>query len=214
MQDQGEQVSGTGAVVDNPIVTDPIYNRCQIEVFALQQASQIAETVLDIHSRVFPQTLDKYKITDDDSPKTIKRKQRVFEVERKAKIREIIGYITNPKSCLILCKDPETGNFIGYTLAVPIGISDRKRVKESDETAYIFNTTFLPDYQGHGLVGKIMPVLESQLRGRGYSFFERDVRMDNDYHTKVEKNYLSRIVAKSGPHASWVGPQMFYRIKL
>jgi hypothetical protein len=215
IQDQSEQLSGDSGL-DVTTVTDPIRNRCQMEVFdqGQQPLDNIANEILSIHYSVFPNLLDPYRRSPEDTPADIERKHTIFEFNRKSRMREITRLISDPESCLVLCKDGETGKYVGYSLAVPVGLSDPQRKAESNETAYIFNTGFVPNYQGHKLVGDIMPILESSLRNKGYKFVERDVRMENGYHLKVEKNYGSRIIGKTGPHKSKFGPQMFYRIAL
>lgn len=214
MQDFGEQPKGMG-MIDSALHIDPIRSRCKMEVFdqKLHPVDTIAAEIFNIHSLIFPQTLPQSQITPDDTPERVKHLQHVSAWVKKDKIKHLTKLVSDPRSTLILCNDGE-GKYVGYTLATPIGLSDPLREEESSETAYIFNTGFLPDYQGHKLVGDIMPVLEEQLRHKKYSFMERDVRMEKGYHLHVERNYGDRIVAKNGPNSSWIGPQMFYRIKL
>jgi hypothetical protein len=104
----------------------------------------IATEIFRIHSSIFPQTLPLSQITPDDTPERVKQLQHVSAWVKNDKIKHLTKLVSDPRSTLILCKDGDDGRYVGYTLATPIGLSDPLREAESSETAYIFNTGFLP----------------------------------------------------------------------
>lgn len=52
------------------------------------------------------------------------------------------------------------------------------------------------EFQGRGLVGKLMEAVEEELRARGFIEMYRRVRSDNGYADAVERHYGDRILSK------------------
>lgn len=135
--------------------------------------------------------------------------------------KDFIDTFNDPESTIVLMRDSQTNKIIGYTYAIPLwkmekeDITNMPRNDEGKKTAYILNTAFHSDYQGHHLVGKLVGRLEQELKKKGFEFIERDAAVAQNYAAKIEKFYQDRIVYKSNkPHDSDWGPQQFFRIKL
>ena len=104
---------------------------------------------------------------------------------------------------VILLRDSRS-KVIGYTYALP---------KEKPYTANVESTAIDPEFQGRGLVGKLIGRLEEELIKRGFKFMERDVAIGNGYADSIQRHYGSRIL-EWHDHPSDYGPQRFFRIRL
>ncbi len=87
------------------------------------------------------------------------------------------------------------------------------REGEAHETAYIWDTVIKKEYRGKGLVGRMMDLLEEELRRDGYLFVERVAAVSNDYAENIMDHYKDRIVATEKRETKY-GSQVFFRIKL
>jgi ribosomal protein S18 acetylase RimI-like enzyme len=114
-----------------------------------------------------------------------------------------------------LASQETEGQLAGFSLAMPISRMYPARSAEVHETAYIYYTAIAPDRQGQGLVEPLMRTMVEKLRTRGYSFIERDCRLENGYADKVQAAYAGAIIA-SHDHETWpeAGPERFFRIDL
>jgi GNAT superfamily N-acetyltransferase len=129
----------------------------------------------------------------------------------------------NKESIIILMRDPtEQDKIVGFTAAEPTmtAYADRKEYSDREQkenTAYISDSAFERDYQGHGLIAPLMETLEKRLVKGGYLFMERDAadvgEPGKTYSDKIRKNYEGRITEEK-PHDSEYGKQVFFRIKL
>jgi ribosomal protein S18 acetylase RimI-like enzyme len=109
--------------------------------------------------------------------------------------------INDPKTVLVLLKDDSC--IVGFTYATP----------ESDGVARIVDTVIVKEYQGKGLVSKLMVCLEAELKGQKYEYITRDVMIENGYANKVEKNYISKIVEMKDLDSQW-GKQRHFKIRI
>ena len=127
------------------------------------------------------------------------------------------NYFTDSNSTTVFLREEGTRHIIGFTNAVPTnGLYDDEFHPErafDPHTAYIMDTAIDRAYTGRHLVGKLMTVLEEELRRKGYTHIERDAATANRYAANIEKIYGERILF-SKPHDSEWGPQVFFRIKL
>lgn len=119
---------------------------------------------------------------------------------------------SQPRATIILLRDPSK-KIIGYTYALPINADKPEREEEKDETAIVDSTAIDPQYQGKGLVGKLIGELEKELIRKGFRFMERDAAIPNGYADTVQRHYGDRVI-ESRDHDSKYGPQRFFRIKL
>ena len=217
MHEQREDQNGVNAVDLTPHV-DPIRTRCQIELFDPKQQSpdSMAQEIFRIHYRVFPKLLGSVLSTPEDPQAVKQHKRRVYKFERKYKLKDIIRLISDPNSILILCKDTQNNEYIGYCLTVPIGLSDSLRSEESKETAYIYDIGFLKKFRGHGLASQMLTLLELELERKRYTYLEGDLRTENNFSETIKRKFGIRIINKKGPQTSnpVFGPQMHYRIQL
>ena len=118
---------------------------------------------------------------------------------------------------IVLMRDEQTGEIIGYTYAGQEDAEDRRkdvpREDTGEKTAYVYNTALHSEYQGHHLVGKLMEILEKELKKRGFEFLERDSAVRNNYAANIKKSYGDRVIYEE-PHDSKWGQQIFFRIRL
>lgn len=108
----------------------------------------------------------------------------------------------------------ESAHIVGFSCAIPEGKLDPEREAESRETAHIVDTAIETSYQGCGLIGLLMEVLERELRSAGYLYLEREAAIANGYAAKIERAYAGRILEQDGPFESEWGLQIFFRIRL
>lgn len=109
--------------------------------------------------------------------------------------------INDSKTVLVLLKDKNY--IVGFTYAVP----------EGDGVVRIVDTVITKEYQGKGLVSKLMVCLEEELNRQKYKYITRDVMVENGYADKVEKNYVSKIVEMEDLDSQW-GKQRHFKIKI
>ena len=102
---------------------------------------------------------------------------------------------------------------VGFTIARPVGSIWPERAHELG-TYNISLTGVDPEYQGNGLVSKLMYELEQQLKSKGAEFVERNASVDNGYAGSIERHYGNRIVEQHEPRITHFGNQQFFRIKL
>lgn len=134
-------------------------------------------------------------------------------------------FLQNPSATNVFIFDPiktitdkaNLTNLIGYTLSLPTTkvytpaeYGDRIAL---EDTAYILETAILPDYHGHHLTQKMMSVLETNLKLRGFKYIERDATEKYHFAESIRKNYEGRIEIDQ-PLTSEYGPQVFFRIRL
>lgn len=103
---------------------------------------------------------------------------------------------------VVFLRSPQ-GKIIGYTYTIPRGTS----------TVNIESTAIDPEYQGRGLVEKLMRTLEEELRRRAIDFLTRDSAISNGYADKIQKHYGQRVV-EWRDHTSKYGPQRFFKIRI
>lgn len=133
---------------------------------------------------------------------------------------------TKALNTIVFVKDVTTGKIIGFTYAKPTTLAypeDFPDRPASEDTAYIYDTAFNPEYQGKGLLPGLMEKLEEELVKKGYAFIERDSadyvegersgEKKKTYADNVRKAYGERIIKEEG-HPSEYGPQVFFRIRL
>jgi len=120
----------------------------------------------------------------------------------------------DPESVAVLLLAGDSARVVGFTCAVPEGKLDPEREAESDETAHIVDTVIEASYQGRGLIGQLMSVLERELRDAGYWYLEREAAVTNGYAATIDRAYTGRIIERKGPYESEWGLQVFFRIRL
>lgn len=175
---------------------DEVYKRCAAEVFdakaiAEEQLREILRDLVEWEKKIF----------GDEG----------FDEEL------FLQDIPNPENTVIFLRDTQTGKVIGFTYAEPIKNIDRhvepKEYRDPEKVAYISDTVIDPEYQGHKLVGKLMNLLEVELKRRGYEYMERDSAVAGGYADSIRKRYLKQIIEEQ-PHPSEYGDQVFFCIKL
>lgn len=130
----------------------------------------------------------------------------------------ILGLLTLSDSTAIVLYD-EKNTPIGYTVAVSSqrayeGELEYENRDFGPEIAYVSNTVIHPEHQGKGLVGALMDKLEDALRGKGYTYLDRDSAVENGYAAKVERHYGDRVVTQAKAQESEYGSQRYFRIAL
>lgn len=170
-----------------------IINRCKAELFDPQKQNweEIKDSILEIEKAHF-------------GAKAFT--ERIFKPA-----------FENPETTAVLLKDTQNNKIVGFSYAEPVKRAYRHGYDSPrsimPKTAYISDTAIDPEYTGHGLVGKIMEVMEKELIRLGYEYLERDAAIENGYAEKIMKVYKDRILIAK-PHDSEYGPQIFFRIKL
>ncbi|MBI4098726.1 MAG: GNAT family N-acetyltransferase [Candidatus Magasanikbacteria bacterium] len=175
---------------------DELYQRCVTEIF---DAEKITQEKLDEILKDFVQW------------------ERAIWGEEGFDEELFLEDLPNPENTVVFLRDTKTGKIVGFTYAEPVEHIDRyvepKERRDPKLVAYISDTLVDPQYQGHGLVGKLMETLEEELRRRGYQYIERDTAVEGGYADNVRKNYASRIIEEQ-PHPSEYGDQVFFCITL
>lgn len=117
----------------------------------------------------------------------------------------------DPKSIVVLLRDEQSGGVIGLTWASPAALLEgNMRLDDLFTTASVRVTVLDKEYQGHGLVGDLLGVLDDELKKKGYKFMSRYATTKNGYAANIEKNYEGRIVDKHDDNNGHV----YFRIKL
>ena len=83
--------------------------------------------------------------------------------------------------------------------------------KSYEELIYIACTAIHPDFQHQGLVGKLMDVLEAELKRRGFLYACRYASVENGYAAAIKRHYGPRILEISDPIDHGV---MFFKYRL
>ncbi len=110
----------------------------------------------------------------------------------------------------------EEGSLTGFTLSVPIGQMDPTRAAETDETAYIYYIAITPAKRDQDFVKPLMAATYADLRHNGYSFFEVDLLLSENWADNFEKNLPVEAIVGKQDHVKWekVGPQRSMRVDL
>lgn len=107
---------------------------------------------------------------------------------------------------------------IGYSYAVPINAMEPERASEVNDTAYIYMTVISPESRHQGRVGRLNEEMLRALLKKGYSFVERDSKIEGDYADKIEKTYgdIPGAIIEKKDHTRWeeVGPERFFRMNI
>lgn len=117
------------------------------------------------------------------------------------------------KNIIILLKNEETKNVIGFTYAKPREPETDDSPARPGETAWMWDTVIEEGHRGKGLLRLMMSALEQELKKRGFKYLERNALVANNFAENISKHYKERII-KSFPLDSEWGPQVFFRIKL
>lgn len=136
---------------------------------------------------------------------------------------EFIKVFKNPNNLVVLMRDMQTNQVIGYTYAIPLLEADNEiitaieREDKGEKTAYIYNIAFHPDYIGYHF-RNLIKELEGQLKKRGYDFFEADlIAKDRNVRKIIPRIWGENVVWQDkelhdSPYG--YGQQIFFRIKL
>jgi ribosomal protein S18 acetylase RimI-like enzyme len=122
------------------------------------------------------------------------------------------AFITDSRSMITVLRDEHL--FVGANVAIPADVMDPART-DAPDTAYIYYTGIVPEYQGKNLVKTLMADTFEFLKVSGYRYVEEDCVESNGYAAKVQKVYADSIV-ESRAHEGFtgLGPQVFFRIAL
>lgn len=124
------------------------------------------------------------------------------------------------EKCVIAVLKDGFGNLVGHSVTTPIHDEEvptrhnPEKRKDDHTTAYIHSTAILPEHRGKKLVGRLIDLLEEELRRKGFQYVERDAAIENGYADSIERHYGDRIVASYDHVHPKHGPQRFFRIKL
>lgn len=123
------------------------------------------------------------------------------------------GLMSNQSTVAVLADEIQEP--IGISFAIPIGLMDPKRQAESTETAYVYYTVVDKKLRGQGLSQKLVDKLFDTLTQQGFSYVERDSKIEKGFADYVQERYKSQTIT-SYDHAKWpqMGNQRHFRIRL
>ena len=152
-------------------------------------------------------------------PDWIKIKDSILSLEKEGfeehpfTEKEIEEDFLNPENIIVLLKNLENQEVIGFTYVKPMEPETSDGPAKPGETAWMWDTVIKKEFRGRGLLGLMMNKLEEELKNRGFKYVERNAMAANNFAENIAKHYKERII-KSFPLESKWGPQVFFRIKL
>lgn len=143
-----------------------------------------------------------------DAPVTAEREEHIIAPNLTAALQD-------PNSVIALVKDPLTDEVVGYSWAIPINYMTPEREAEMFDTAYIYFTVIKESQRGKGLVGHVTDQLLKEIATKGYTYVERDSRIENGYADNIDKNYKDSILERYD-HTKFpeFGPERHFRIDI
>ncbi len=160
------------------------------------------------------------KIFDNNPSQWAEIKETILSLEKEAFGKEAFTEealkedFLDTKNIIVLLKNTESNEVVGFAYAKPF---DDPETNDSPtklgETAWIWNIIIQKEYRGKGLSGKMLAIIEEELKKLGFKYLEMNARIANNFANNISKHYKDRII-KSSPLDSRWGPQIFFRIKL
>ncbi len=95
---------------------------------------------------------------------------------------------------------------IGYGYALPD--------EDLPDAAYLSSIAIDPQFQGRGLVGRLLGLLEEQIKLTGrYTYLTLDAAIENGFADSINRHYHERVI-ESNDHDSQWGRQRYFKIAL
>jgi len=141
-------------------------------------------------------------------------KDQIMEIERsafgdKAEMEEELGSeFENPENVGLLLREGKDNSVVGYCLGVP------NKDDQTGKTLHISSTALLSKYHGRGLVVKLLQAMDVQARQRGFEFYTRFTRADNNYAGNLQKAYKDFILEVGEPQTTEYGTQVRIRMRI
>lgn len=117
------------------------------------------------------------------------------------------------KNIIVLLKNVESGEIIGFAYAKPFEPETDDSPAKPGETAWIWDIVIQKEFIGQHLSGKMLSVIENELKRCNFRYLEMNARVENNFAGNISKNYKDRIIESFPLDSRW-GPQVFFRIRL
>lgn len=146
-------------------------------------------------------------------------KERVIFLEREAfennafPVEELTIDFLNENNIIVLLKNTELNEVVGFVYAKPIEDAEPSRSNEKGETAYLWDIVIKKEYRGRHLTGILMERIEEELKKMNYKYIDLCAVTANNFSDNISKVYKERIIKSESLDSKW-GPQVFFRIKL